>query len=152
MRKWIIEEAHNSNWLVECEYDSREEAEYNLKEIEECDKRNGEYKPNHYRIAEIETENDGMNYDEVEETMRRWIAEDKIRDLKEEIEEYKEDIEAVYARNKELEEALYKLRIEVESLKGERTFLEAALANSDDEIRNLKVKLYDIMTEKGENK
>ena len=57
MRKWIIEEAHNSNWLVECEYDSREEAEYNLKEIEECDKRNGEYKPNHYRIAEIETEN-----------------------------------------------------------------------------------------------
>jgi hypothetical protein len=57
MRKWIIEEAHNSNWLVECEYDSREEAEYSLKEIEECDKRNGEYKPNHYRIAEIETEN-----------------------------------------------------------------------------------------------
>ena len=57
MRKWIIEEAHNSNWLVECEYDSREEAEYNLKEIEECDKRNGEYEPNHYRIAEIETEN-----------------------------------------------------------------------------------------------
>lgn len=57
MRKWIIEEAHNSNWLVECEYDSREEAEYNLKEIEDCDKRNGEYKPNHYRIAEIETEN-----------------------------------------------------------------------------------------------
>ena len=56
MRKWIIEEAHNSNWLVECEYDSREEAEYNLKEIEECDKRNGEYEPNHYRIAEIETE------------------------------------------------------------------------------------------------
>ena len=152
MRKWIIEEAHNSNWLVECEYDSREEAEYNLKEIEECDKRNGEYEPNHYRIAEIETENDGMNYDEVEETMRRWMAEDEIRDLKEEIEKYKEDIEAVYARNKELEEALYKLRIEVESLKGERTFLEAALANSDDEIRDLKVKLYDIMTEKGENK
>ena len=43
--------------MVECEYDSREEAEYNLKEIEECDKRNGEYEPNHYRIAEIETEN-----------------------------------------------------------------------------------------------
>ena len=152
MRKWIIEEAHNSNWLVECEYDSREEAEYNLKEIEECDKRNGEYKPNRYRIAEIEEESDDMRYDEIEETMRKWIIEDKIRDLKEEIEEYKEDIEAVYARNKELEEALYKLRIEVESLKGERTFLEAALANSDDEIRDLKVKLYDIMTEKGENK
>ena len=152
MRKWIIEEAHNSNWLVECEYDSREEAEYNLKEIEECDKRNGEYKPNRYRIAEIETENDGMNYDEVEETMRRWMAEDEIRDLKEEIEKYKEDIEAVYARNRELEEIVYRLRNEVEALKEERTFLEAVTANSDNEIMKLKAKLYDLMAEKGENK
>ena len=53
-KKWIIEETHNSNWLVECEYDTRAEAEYNLREIEECDKRNGEYYPNHYRIVEIE--------------------------------------------------------------------------------------------------
>ena len=129
MRKWIIEEAHNSNWLVECEYDSREEAEYNLKEIEECDKRNGEYKPNRYRIAEIETESD---------------------DMKETIEKYEEEIEAVHARNRELEEVVYRLRNEVEALKEERTFLEAVTANSDNEIMKLKAKLYDLMTEKGE--
>ena len=129
MRKWIIEEAHNSNWLVECEYDSREEAEDNLKEIEECDKRNGEYKPNRYRIAEIETEND---------------------DMKETIEKYEEEIEAVYARNRELEEIVYRLRNEVEALKEERTFLEAVTANSDNEIMKLKSKLYDLMTEKEE--
>ena len=131
MRKWIIEEAHNSNWLVECEYDSRAEAEYNLKEIEECDKRNGEFKPNRYRIAEIETEND---------------------DMKETIEKYEEEIEAVHARNRELEEIVYRLRNEVEALKEERTFLEAVTANSDNEIMKLKAKLYDFMTEKGESK
>ena len=55
MKHWIIEEAHNQNWLFDCEYSSYEEAVYNLNCIEETDKFNNEYVPGHYRIVEIET-------------------------------------------------------------------------------------------------
>lgn len=55
MKHWIIEEAHNQNWLYDCEYSNYEEAVYNLNCIEETDKYNGEYVPGRYRIVEIET-------------------------------------------------------------------------------------------------
>lgn len=55
MKHWIIEEAHNQNWLYDCEYNSYEEAVYNLNCIEETDKYNNEYVPERYRIVEIET-------------------------------------------------------------------------------------------------
>lgn len=48
---YIVEERVNGNYIAE--FDTYEDAQYQIKCMEETDQRNGEYEPNHYQIAEV---------------------------------------------------------------------------------------------------
>ena len=61
---YAIQTRDIENWVIGCEYLSREDAEYQVREMEEQDKKWGCYTPGLYEIIELPDEEAVMNHDE----------------------------------------------------------------------------------------